>query len=177
MRGRPPKPTALKLADGDTRKLGANKHAANIAAHGDIPAGLPDMPSGLGKIAKQHWKFLMETPGADKLFREADAGTLAGLCQMYEGFMQQAAIAADMEKVARDKSVSPDMRAMAAGNAIEAHKLAEKLYGRYLNGADRCGLNASARARLQLGANEESKKPFGVLPPPAEWKQRQGVSA
>jgi P27 family predicted phage terminase small subunit len=161
------------------RQRGANKHAESLKKAGDLRSGLPEMPKDLDGLAKEHWEYLTNVAGAQQLFREADAGTLGGLCQAYEGFMQHFAVSREMANLALDKNLEPKVRGEMADRGIDAAKMAEKLYGRYLNGADRLGLSPVARARLQFGSGEAKQaRPFGVMPSPEEWKRRKsGVSA
>lgn len=174
--GRSPKPVALKVLDGDTRQRGAAKHEAAVRLAGDVPNGLPEKPADMSAKAGEHWDYLMGCAGAAMLFREADAGMVAGVCEMFAEFMGACKVAASFGKIALDESVDVQSRLSAHDAAMQSSKMAEKLYGRYMAGCDRLGMNPSARARLQLGSEADNRTLR--RPSPEEWKSRKfGVSA
>jgi len=83
MRGRKPKPVQRALAEGDTRKVGANKLAARMEALPKGLRGLPDAPAHLGPLEREQWaiwKQDLELMGADY---RADAAMLEGACVNY----------------------------------------------------------------------------------------------
>ncbi len=84
MRGRKPKTVAHKLAEGDTRKVGAHKLAAQIAAEPKAARGLPECPSHLQGRARAAWEFWSQELAAMNLDRRPDAMMLEGACVAYE---------------------------------------------------------------------------------------------
>lgn len=77
MRGRKPKPTAVKLAEG-------NRGKRRLNADEPRPAGsLPDCPAHLSVEAKAEWDRLAENMNAVGLLTQADRTTMAAYCQCY----------------------------------------------------------------------------------------------
>lgn len=160
MMGRPPIPIAQKRAQGDTRKLGANKFEAAMSTAWEATRGRPAMPGILRapkrpvqprvtgvvdfdraadekytkdlanweatrdrlKTAREHWVYLADTLEAEGLLANLDEGMLTGAALAY-AMMTEAGRGGDDRAYAR-------------------------LWQRYIQAADRMGLNESARARL-----------------------------
>lgn len=76
--------------DGDTRKLGKEKHAAQTTEAVVAPNGLPKCPAHLKGVARKAWAFLSEQLVEMQQDRTPDAYTLEGVCVAYSQ-----AIAAD----------------------------------------------------------------------------------
>ena len=143
MMGRPPKSAALKAIDGDTSQRGATKHAEAVKALGDIPKGLPEAPETLSAGGRKIWDGLMNCAGAEKLFREADGGTLAAYCELYAAFNEAI--------------------------QVKDYREAGNLSSKWLPLSDRLGLSPVARARLQLGTEGDKL----ARPDAAAWKARK----
>lgn len=84
MKGRKPKPAGRKLVEGDTRKVGARKLAAQIAREPKAARGLPTCPKHLRGRARAAWNFWREELMAMNLDRRPDAQMLEGACVAYE---------------------------------------------------------------------------------------------
>lgn len=84
MRGRKPKAAGRKLAEGDTRKIGAHKLAAQIAGEPRAVRGLPSCPRHLRGRARAAWNFWREELAAMSLDCRPDAQMLEGACVAYE---------------------------------------------------------------------------------------------
>ncbi len=84
MRGRKPKGASRKLAEGDTRKIGAHKLAAQIAGEPRAVRGLPPCPRHLRGRARAAWNFWREELIAMNLDCRPDAQMLEGACVAYE---------------------------------------------------------------------------------------------
>lgn len=75
--GRRPKPTALKLIDGNPGKKPLNKeepHSSNI---------YPDKPHNLSPIAFRFWDNLVETLADMNVLQSADRTSMIGLCEAW----------------------------------------------------------------------------------------------
>lgn len=141
--GRPRKPIALKLLEGDTRQRGANVHAETLGKAFVVLPGPPPLPEVLAKLplkppadaeperryrmerernilktARQHWDYLMGVLAPNALLSTCDQGILLAHCMAF-GEMSYA----DGQQRMR---------------AVEA-------YGKLSNLS---GLNASARAKF-----------------------------
>jgi len=75
MRGRPPKPTILKVIAGTARPS-----RINAAEPRPAPAG-PDAPDSLSDCARKHWDRLSAMLSAMRLLTQADGEALAALCE------------------------------------------------------------------------------------------------
>jgi len=77
MRGRKPKPTALKLVDGNPGKRPINGREPRP------PAARPTCPAYLSPTAKAEWKRLATTLNEIGLLTRIDRTVLAAYCQAY----------------------------------------------------------------------------------------------
>lgn len=84
MRGRKPKSPRRKLAEGDTRKVGARKLGVQIASERKASPGLPPCPAYLKGRAREAWDFWSEELASMKLDRRPDGQMLAGCCVHYD---------------------------------------------------------------------------------------------
>jgi len=82
LRGRPPKPTALKVFEGNPGKRPLNPREPQ-------PLSVePDIPSHLDAIARREWKRLIPILLRMRVLTEADGLALANLCQAYSTMIQ-----------------------------------------------------------------------------------------
>jgi len=77
MKGRKPKPTALKLVDGNPGKRRVRGHEPKP------PAGKPTCPDHLSPTAKAEWKRIATTLNQIGLLTRIDRTVLAAYCQAY----------------------------------------------------------------------------------------------
>ena len=77
MRGRKPKPTALKLAEGNPGKRRIN------GAEPKPPRSLPDCPDHLSMEAKAEWHRIAESLNQTGLLTQVDRANIAAYCQCY----------------------------------------------------------------------------------------------
>jgi P27 family predicted phage terminase small subunit len=77
MRGRTPKPTALKLIEGNPGKRPIHGHEPKPMAT------QPTCPAHLSPTAKAEWKRLAQTLNRVGLLTQADRAALAAYCQAY----------------------------------------------------------------------------------------------
>jgi len=143
MPGKKPTPIAIRRVKGDTRKVGANKFAELCASAFEGTRGRPPVPIALKpgrkpknpdelsvwkrtaqlmKIARSHWDYLADCLAADGLLSVMDEGMLTGASLMY----------AEMIFAAR----------------LGEYRGASEIYARYMQAADRMGLNESARSKI-----------------------------
>ena len=76
-RDRKPKPTAVKIAEGNPGKRRINGREPRP------PASLPDCPSHLSDEAKLEWDRIAVSLNRVGLLTQADRSTMAGYCQCY----------------------------------------------------------------------------------------------
>ena len=84
MTGRPPKPTARQISEGDPRKYGVHRLEQKLEAEPKAARGLPKCPSHLKGRARRVWKFWREELQAMNLDCRPDAQMLEGACVAYE---------------------------------------------------------------------------------------------
>src|ERR1700690_949550 len=84
MRGRKPKAAGQKLVEGDTRKIGARRLAAQIAAEPKASRGLPPCPEYLVGRARDAWTFWSHELELMDLDRRPDGPMLEGVCIAYD---------------------------------------------------------------------------------------------
>ena len=82
MRGRKPKPTALKLAEGNPGKRKIN------GAEPKPPRSLPDCPGHLAPEAKAEWDRLAVMLNQIGLLTQVDRATMAAYCQCYARWVE-----------------------------------------------------------------------------------------
>ena len=83
MRGRKPKPTSLKLSEGDPGHIGVRKLRESLEAQPLATRGLPECPRHLKGAARRVWRFLAEELRDMGLDYRCDALGLEGLSVMY----------------------------------------------------------------------------------------------
>jgi P27 family predicted phage terminase small subunit len=87
-RGSKPKPAVLKVAQGDTRKLGIHKFAEKLAAEPKKTRGLPECPRHLRGRAREVWNFWREELHVMNIDNRPDAHMLEGACVAYQQAVQ-----------------------------------------------------------------------------------------
>jgi P27 family predicted phage terminase small subunit len=78
--GRKPKPTALKLIQGNPGKRAINKQEPQP----EKPVKVPSPPAELGKMAKAEWRRVAKELFDTGVLTRIDTKTLANYCQAYE---------------------------------------------------------------------------------------------
>lgn len=156
MKGRKPKPTILKLLQGN-----AGHRALDPAAEPQAPPGVPECPSYLHPYAKEIW--FAEAPALAKMHTL----TLAD-CQIFINYCSQAgkvraamerqaavALALEVETGAKKKFWLTQQLQMAEKSEREAARLVDKF-------AVQLGIGASNRSRIRRPADEnQTELPLG----------------
>lgn len=83
MTGRPPKPIAQRIAEGDAQKIGKNKLQQLADSQPQAMRGFPPCPAHLHGVARKTWKFLVPQIEAMEMDRQPDALMLEGVCVNY----------------------------------------------------------------------------------------------
>jgi len=83
MKGRKPKPTALQIAEGDPRKIGAKKLRQKLESQPHAQRGYPDCPEHLKGLARKTYLFLVEQCEQMGIDRRPDCLMLEGAAQNY----------------------------------------------------------------------------------------------
>src|SRR5579864_4618402 len=88
MKGRKPKPTKLKISEGDARKVGKRKLLEKLALEVKPLRGFPAKPTHLKGLAKKAWEFLTDQIAAMEQDHQPDAIMLEGICVCYARAVQ-----------------------------------------------------------------------------------------
>ena len=94
-RGRKPKPTALKIAQGNPGKRKINGQGPKP------PASLPDCPAHLSTEAKLEWDRIAVSLNKVGLLTQVDRTTMAGYCQCYGRWVEAEQKLADTPLILR----------------------------------------------------------------------------
>lgn len=152
VRGRKPKPTAVKEASGALRKdpQRRNRHEP------DVPKGRPEMPHWVKEddIAHRCWNQTCQLLESMKILTEADAHPIAAYCsdfaQWYrlrhlvsEGNVSQMTEQGDKVKV----------------EAVQVHKYQDRMFKFW----SEYGMTPSSRSRLIAKQAEDEESPFNEL--------------
>ena len=77
LRGPAPKPTSIKIQEGNPGKQRLNENEPEFEAR------IPKCPAHLDKVAKKRWRELAPMLFKARVLTEADQTALANLCQVY----------------------------------------------------------------------------------------------
>lgn len=167
MAGRPPKPTALKLAEGNRgkRKLQPDKEPK-------FPAGAPAKPAHLKGAAGAEWKRIVPLLEAQGLVTHADLASLVAYCQAYaEMVAAQAALESEgyTITVGGHRVERENGRFDIIGGQVQPHPAIARqrsAWAAVRAFATLFGLNPSARTRVHGTPAAEAKDEFD------EWTRR-----
>lgn len=153
MRGRKPKPTKLKLIEGNPGRRPLNQDEPKPA----LEALCPDPPEHLGEVAQQEWRRVSEELHRLGLLTRVDSTALAAYCQSYERWVQAERAIAKVGLLTKTTG----------GNAVQnpligiANRSMELMY-RFLV---EFGMTPSSRSRIRVSKGDEDAG--GVLN--GEW--------
>jgi P27 family predicted phage terminase small subunit len=146
-RGPPPKPTKLRLLEGNPSKRPIN-------AHEPQPVGAPVKPEFITGEAAREWdRTIRAMP--DGFFTAADAPVLAVYCVSWVLFRNALAIVAQ-EGMTTPGPMGPDI-------AHPMLSVVAKQSETILRAADRLGMSPAARTRLTVGDLPEGGSKFAGL--------------
>jgi P27 family predicted phage terminase small subunit len=140
MRGRKPKPTALKLIEGNPGKRAIN------AQEPVPPASLPDCPPHLTTEARAEWERLAEILNGIGLLTQVDRAAMAGYCQCWGRWVEAEQKLAETPPILRTPSgyIQQSPWLSIANRQLE-------LMARYMT---ELGLTPASRSRLVVPMEE-----------------------
>ena len=149
MRGRKPKPTALKIAQGNPGKRAIN------GAEPKPPTSLPDCPPHLSPEAQAEWHRIAESLNKIGLLTQIDRTTMAAYCQCYGRWV---------EAELKLKDTPPILR-MPSGYIQQSPWLtiANKQLELMVKYMSELGLTPASRSRLAIQVTS-GRKPWEVDP-------------
>jgi len=134
MKGRKPKPTALKRLNGNPGKRALNH------AEPQPPPGLPDCPPHLSEVAREEWHRLAQALHDMGVLTIADRAALAAYCQAYGRWVE----AEEKMKATPPMVRTPSGYVQQSPWMSVANKQLE-LMGRYMT---ELGLTPASRSRI-----------------------------
>lgn len=145
--GRPPKPTNLKILQGNPGKRPLNMNEPKFQ---EVDAA--KMPPYLNKFAKKEWKRIAPLLKKVKLLTEADITALAAYCQAYHRWLEA-------EKLLRIHGYTEETD---KGNTIQRPEvtIANKAMELMLKFGKEFGLTPSSRSSLHVEQEEKTDDPF-----------------
>lgn len=157
MRGRRPKPSAIRLLDGNPGKRALNDaephYADTLGRH--VPRELKD-----DKVATAEWRRLLRLMRGSRVMTDADRGSLIALCQQWSRYLEASEKAALTGLVVKTPSGYPLTNPyLSIANKSLAHCV--KLWAEL-------GLTPSSRSRVkQLGGDDDPFAEFDEPQPSA----------
>ena len=148
MRGRKPKPTAIRRRTGNPGKRGYN-HAEPVP-----PEGVPTCPGHLSPVAQEEWDRLARTLHDMGVFTTVDRAALAAYCQCYARWVE----AEERLRVTPTLFKTPSGYVQQSPWLGIANKQLE-LMGRYMT---ELGLTPAARSRIAVDAAPPGQQIDGV---------------
>lgn len=151
VRGPKPKPTSIKLLEGNPGKRKINKNEPKYESSEELLKPLPF----LSTYAKKEWKRIAPLLLKNKLLTDADVSALGAYCQSYHRWIQA-------EKDVRAKGFTT---VTSNGNVIQRPEvgIANKAMDQMIKYAKEFGLTPSSRRDLHIDNPEEEKNPFMEL--------------
>lgn len=156
MTGRPPKPAALKLVDGNTRKLGRKKFAAEIAAEPQPQRGFPECPAHLTGHAREAWKRLTESLLFMGLDAQVDSLAVQAAATMYGRAMEADIALAEKGPVEETPVVVKGELVGYSYKTRPEEAISRRSWTLYRQYASDLAANISSRARLGAAKPKET---------------------
>lgn len=144
MRGRKPKPTALKALAGNPGKRKLNP------AEPELPVSEVDAPVWLGPVAREEWIRLASTLLAAKILTVGDRNSLAAYCENFAAWRRAQAVIARRGLTFKTRSGYEQQRPEVS--------IAQKSMALMLKFAVEFGLTPASRTRLDGGSAPKDPK-------------------
>ena len=138
--GRKPKPTAVKILEGNPGKRKLNEHEPQPQRKA------PPCPKWLEPEAKKEWRRLAKTLEAMGVLTEADMAAFAGYCQAYDRWKEAEERITDRGLVIRTPSGYPQQ--------VPYISIAQQYLKLMQQFAEQFGLTPAARSRIIAGNGE-----------------------
>jgi P27 family predicted phage terminase small subunit len=148
MRGRKPKPTAIRKAEGNPGKRAFNPHEPLP------PGGKPSCPPHLSTVAKTEWKRICGILYDMGVITQIDRAVLAGYCQAYARWVE----------AERKLKEGPTLIKTPSGYVQQSPWLGishknQELMGRYMA---ELGLTPASRSKIAIDTRDASREPLQV---------------
>lgn len=137
MRGRKPKPTVLKILEGNPGKRPINEREPTA------PAGMPDCPAYLDDVARDEWQRTGEVLSQMGLLSLADRTALAAYCTAYSRWVQAEAAVKKYGSIVKSPDKGFPMKSPYLTIADQAMESMRKFMVEF-------GLTPSSRSRIKV---------------------------
>lgn len=146
MRGRKPKPTALKVVEGNPGRRPLNKDEPQL------PPGVPEAPAHMTPGARAEWGRVAPMLAESRVLTQGDRGALSAYCDAWDEY---ARLHKRSEKMARFVTTEK-------GYVMEhpIHKAMRQARADMLKAAAELGLTPVARSRVKAVADPGEKDEF-----------------
>lgn len=162
MSGRPPIPIAQRRQQGDTRKVGTEKFNDSIRGTFEPTRGRPRMPAALNFRKSKSLPDESPELKAQRLREDSDRRSLLAMARKHWAY-----VADNLEREKKLSLLDEGMLttlALSYAQMVVAGSLGLKAFKdlsqRYMQAADRMGLNESARARIPAAPNRGASDPL-----------------
>lgn len=148
MPGPPPKPTLIKVAEGNRgKKIGAAALDEKLASEPKPDRGFPEMPAGLEGDAAEAWNFLTQQLIVMEMDHMVDALALECACSAFGTYRKAQR---EIKRKGLFTKASTGWMQQSAAVAVAANARKE-----YLSFCNHFGLTPAARARLSVGGQDD----------------------
>ena len=153
MKGRKPKPTALKVIEGNPgqRPLNQNEPKPKPIA--------PKAPLWLDEVAREEWERLAPILERLGLLTEADEIVFANLCQEYSDILKYRKVIADEGATCEHTNTKGEKNVITRPEAILLYKAQQMLKAYCVE----FGLTPSSRGRISLPGMEDAEDEMEML--------------
>lgn len=149
--GRKPKPTALKVVQGNAGKRALPKNEPPAEALAEVP----EAPEWMGVVASEIWSRIAPWLVATKIMAATDLHNLEAFCMAYQRWREA------QDDIDMNGLVVPGARGGVVKNP--ACTVANESLRQVATFGSALGLDPSARARLKPAGPGEKKNPFELL--------------
>lgn len=155
MAGRRPKPTGIRLVEGNKGKRGYNQNEPQYKVRLSTP------PEILDEVGMKEWNRVGKLLTAFKVLTEGDMAVFAAYCFSYQEWIR-------LCKIIREKELSALVQKSPNGMMMESaiSTAASKYYKQMLKAAVELGLTPSSRSRINAdntgGMSDAEKEMFGL---------------
>jgi len=155
-KGRPPKPTKLKILHGEKNKDRINREEPQPRL------GIPSCPSHLNTPARAEWKRIVPELDRCGLLTHADRSVLAAYCQAYGEWVEVARMI-KKDRMEMRKAETPDDATTRMKNILGLVRLQRDLMSSVEKMGTQMGLSPAARTKISLPEVGEQGSKFEQL--------------
>jgi P27 family predicted phage terminase small subunit len=150
MAGRRPKPTQLKILEGNPGRRPLNHNEPKPRA------GVPPIPEQLGEVGRQHWAEIVPELDRLNLLTLVDAGSLTAMCLAWEqGLLADALLKGVYDHLTAGIAGRDELWQLSVLTAAS-----KKAWQQYKGFCSEFGLTPASRCRLQTPTGDAKHDPI-----------------